>query len=213
MSPTVGPILLTITAVIGMLAGYRNDRRYVYAACKILASAGFMWLGLAGGLPREIWGWLILTALGLSFMGDIALISRSKHAFTRGAALFFGAHTAFLIAFVLIGIDAVVLILALVPMSIIALVLRRTIHDCLPHQLIFVVGAYMMLLIVSVATGVASAWMVSSMALGIGILLVGTSDIAVLRERFIRAGFINKVAGLTAYYAGQLLIASVLLTR
>ncbi|MDA0700641.1 MAG: lysoplasmalogenase family protein, partial [bacterium] len=44
-------------------------------------------------------------------------------------------------------------------------------------------------------------------ALVLGALLVVGSDLAVARERFVTAGFVNKAVGLPTYYLGQTLVA------
>lgn len=213
MSLPAAPLILTITAVVGALVGYRRERRAVYGVCKTLASTGFVWLALSNGIPGETWGRLALGALGLAALGDLVLIGRGKRAFAGGMALFFGAHVAFLTAFVIIGPERPILLAAIIPLGVFALTIRKAIAGRLPRTLAPAVSAYMGLLAVSVATGIASAWTMSSVALGCGIALVSLSDIAVVRERFICAGFGNKAVGLSAYYAGQLLIASVVLLR
>ena len=213
MTLPLAPLMLTLTAVVGALVGHRFTDRTVYGVCKMLASAGFVWLALSGGMPEHPWGLLALAALGLAALGDLVLIGRDTRAFAGGMALFFGAHVAFLTAFVVIGPERPILLLAIIPLGVFALTVRKAIAGRLPRTLTTAVSAYMALLAVSVATGIASAWTMSSIALGLGIALVGLSDIAVVRERLIRAGFGNKVVGLSAYYAGQLLIASVVLLR
>ncbi len=209
----LAPLMLTATAVVGALIGYRRERRAVYGVCKTLASAGFVWLALSGGMPGETWARLVLAALSLALLGDIVLIGRDRRAFAGGMALFFAAHIAFLTAFVVIGPERPILLLAIIPLGVSALTIRRAIVGHLPRTLTYALTAYTALLTVSVATGIASAWTMSSITLGLGITLVGFSDAAVVRERFIRAGFGNKVVGLSAYYAGQLLLASVVLLR
>jgi len=203
--------MLTLAAVAGALIGYRLERRGLYGACKTAASAGFVWLALTGWPPGERWGWLLLAGLGLSFLGDVVLIGTSKSAFAGGMALFFGVHVAYLAAFLTIGPKIPVLVLALVALAAVAVTVRRALSDRLARGLAAALNTYIALLVLSVATGIASAWTMDSVALGMGIALVGLSDTAVVRERFIRAGFGNKIVGLSAYYAGQLLIASVLL--
>jgi cytochrome c biogenesis protein CcdA len=47
----------------------------------------------------------------------------------------------------------------------------------------------------------------AAFGLAMGAVLVAGSDVAVGRERFGTRGFVNKLAGLPAYYLGQVLIA------
>ena len=213
MSLPAAPLILTTTAVVGALAGYRLERHALYGVCKAAASAGFVWLAISGGMPGQTWARFALAALGLAALGDLVLIGRGKRAFAGGMALFFGAHVAFLTAFLVIGPERPILLAAIIPLGVFALTIRKPITGRAPRTLAAAVTAYMALLTVSVSTGIASAWTLSSVTLGLGITLVGLSDVAVVRERFIHAAFGNKVVGLSAYYAGQLLIASVVLLR
>jgi uncharacterized membrane protein YhhN len=50
------------------------------------------------------------------------------------------------------------------------------------------------------------------LALWVGALLFYVSDLAVARNRFVAPGFANRAWGLPAYYAGQMLLASTLMT-
>jgi hypothetical protein len=57
--------------------------------------------------------------------------------------------------------------------------------------------------VVAVGAGGAGApWMVP-----VGALMFTASDIAVVRDRFVKRGFLNRLWGLPLYYAAQLIIA------
>ena len=69
------------------------------------------------------------------------------------------------------------------------------------------IGIYMLVIgamcVVAVGAGAAGApWMIP-----VGAALFTVSDIAVVRDRFVSPGFVNRLWGLPTYYAAQLLIA------
>jgi hypothetical protein len=77
----------------------------------------------------------------------------------------------------------------------------------IPERLRPALAVYMSVLVLDMAAGVSAAMLRPGLALAVGILLMGLSDIAVLRDRFIAPGIANKLVGLPMYYAGQLLLA------
>jgi methenyltetrahydromethanopterin cyclohydrolase len=57
------------------------------------------------------------------------------------------------------------------------------------------------------ATGIAAGLASSRLLLLAGVVLLGVSDIAVARERFVSPGIRHKLWGLPVYYAGMVLVA------
>jgi uncharacterized membrane protein YhhN len=69
------------------------------------------------------------------------------------------------------------------------------------------IGIYMLVIaamcVVAIGAGAAGApWMIP-----VGALMFAASDIAVVRDRFVASGFMNRLWGLPLYYAAQLIIA------
>jgi uncharacterized membrane protein YhhN len=69
------------------------------------------------------------------------------------------------------------------------------------------ISAYMLVIsamcVVAIGAGGAGApWMIP-----VGALMFTASDIAVVRDRFVSQGFVNRLWGLPLYYAAQLIIA------
>ncbi len=122
-------LLFALPGIALALAGERRGRRTIVLLGKGVASTGFLVLALSvmPGAPSPYAGW-ILSALGLSFAGDLILISRKG--FLAGLLAFLPAHLAYVGAFAsLLSLDdwpitigAAILLLSL---GILALLWRR----------------------------------------------------------------------------------------
>ncbi|MDZ7799973.1 MAG: lysoplasmalogenase family protein [Trueperaceae bacterium] len=199
---------VTATSVALALTFVRLERPGAYAITKTVASLGFLGVALAVGAMEAPWSRVAFAALVLSAAGDVALSVRGRTGFFVGLACFMVAHGAYTVAFGMYGVGGATLgvttVLAALGMGGVWWVLRRRI----PAALRVAVGAYVIILAAMVATGAAAAVAHGATWLGAGAVLVAGSDVAVARERFGRSMFANKLAGLPAYYLGQILIAA-----
>lgn len=195
-----GPIVLTAIAVAALLMAEKANRPKL--AWKTLASVGFMWAALAGGIPDTVPGWLLLVGLALSMVGDIALVF--ERWFLAGLVAFSGAHLLYSGAFLSVGIRWATIIPTALIAAMAFLAVKRWLIGKVPPKLRRPVVAYMALITVMLVTASGSARLV----LYAGAALFYLSDLAVARHRFVAPGFENKIVGLPLYYAGQLLLAS-----
>jgi uncharacterized membrane protein YhhN len=157
---------------------------------------------------RPTYAWWILSALGLSFAGDLILVSRKG--FLGGLFAFLLAHLAYLGAFASLlpidhwtaGIGAGILLLSL---GILALLWRR-LGILKPAVTVYVVAITLML------WGGISVWWVSSISAASSVALAAAlfyfSDLFIARQVFVLRSFLNAALGLPLYYAGQYLFAS-----
>ena len=181
-------------------------------AAKTVASAAFLVVGYehAGGRFAE---WM-LVGLVFGAIGDVALLGRSKHAFLAGLGAFLVGHVAYVVGIAQLVEPAVWLThagwLAIVPavVGIAVVVVLWTRLRSLKLPVIAYVAAIVAMVIAALAAARAGAlpepqrcWL----AIGAGLFFV--SDLAVARDRFVGRSFTNKLWGLPAYYAAQLLIA------
>lgn len=212
--------LTTISAVAALLlvaAEVRHSKRGRYLA-KPVASAAFVLVALLGGAlgdPSGYGPW-IAGGLLLGAAGDVALMFPSNRAFLTGLALFLLGHVAYVIAFAMVApLPTWLHPLALVPVAAGALVLRYL----WPHlgamrlpviAYTVVIAAMVVGALAPVRIGPAARTGLDSTAallLLAGAVLFFISDISVARDRFVARGPRNRVWGLPAYYAGQLLLA------
>lgn len=207
------PLLMIAPAAIGLCCGaalvaFRFRNRGAYMVAKMLASAGFVTLAFLGGATHSAWSAVVFGGLVIAATGDGAMAFSGKKGFLVGLACFAVAYCAYSVAFLLHGAGAsVVLIPALALAGSAAVGAWRYLYPHLPKRIHVFVIIYFAVMTVMLGTGVASARTNSNGALLVGVALVATSDVAVARERFLSPSFVNKLIGLTMYYAGQTLIA------
>ena len=200
MNPIPGPMILTALAVMTLLVAEKTNRPKL--VWKALASSGFLWAALAGGLPATTPGWLLLGGLALSMVGDIALVV--ERWFLAGLMAFAGAHLLYSGAFLSTGTRWATIIATALIAAIALVAVKRWLIGKVPPRLRSPVIAYMAIITVMLVTASGSTRFI----LFAGAALFYLSDLAVARHRFVAPGFENKLIGLPLYYAGQLLLAS-----
>ncbi len=187
---------------------------------KPVASVGF--LGVGGTLVASSqgrFGVAVLVGLVLGAAGDVALMFReSKRAFILGLSLFLAGHLAYALA-----VASVMPLAGWIGLGTLGapLVTGAVVAWLWPSlgSLKGAVVAYAIVITVMVigAIGFGTSELVhfndgARLRFTIGALLFYASDFSVARDRFIDRTFFNRAWGLAAYYAGQLLIASSLVT-
>ncbi len=204
----LGPIVLCAVAVAGLLvAEYRESRRGLWLA-KPVASAAFIWLGLASGAPGSGYGGWVLVALLLCWLGDVLLIPRDRpRVFKAGVFAFLLGHVAYSAAFLTRPLDPYGLAAGAVIVGVVILTVLRWLGKSLPPDMVGPVRTYMLVIGVmsALACGVTAAG--GPWAVAVGALAFMASDISVARDRFVRHQFINRAWGLPLYYPAQLLLA------
>jgi uncharacterized membrane protein YhhN len=202
-----------------------QSRRSLRAAAKTIASLAFVAVAVlamqanatSDALRPTSWSRyevLIVVGLGLGVAGDIALLGRGR-AFTIGLGAFLLGHLAYVAA---IGqlvpprawlgeAGALAAAPAVVGLGALAYLWPRL------GKLRVAVIAYVATIAAMVIAAIA-AWRApgalppdNAALLATGAVLFFVSDLAVARDRFVAHELANKLWGLPAYYAGQLLIA------
>src|SRR5688572_27173059 len=100
MLPWIG---LTAAGVAVTLVGEARGQRTLIWVAKPLASVGFIGAAVASGATRSPYGVAILIGLGLSLLGDVFLIPRTRIWFLAGLVSFLLGHLAFAAAFAVRG--------------------------------------------------------------------------------------------------------------
>ena len=189
----------TAVLVAGHLAAEARGAAAPRAITKVAASMAFVLLAFAraGDSPFDR---RVLAGLCLSLLGDALLLSARRPAFLAGLVAFLLAHVAYAAAFA--PGSATPPWAALPILAALAAVLRWL----WPHLggMKGPVVAYTLVIsaMLHLALGVAR-WQVPA-----GAVLFYVSDLFVARDRFVRPGLPNRIAGLPAYYAAQLLFAA-----
>ena len=200
-------LALTVAGLFGTLVCEYRRALKVRALFKPIASSGFVGLALVAGAFGSLFGKLVLTALVLSFVGDVVLMKRSEGAIRGGIFVFGAAHVAYCAAFLERGVDPLGLGLAAVAVTLLGLLLACTFWGGVSAQMRAAVVVYMgivsgMLVIALGCVVAGGGW-----RLGVGAVAFYFSDISVARDRFSGAGFGNRLWGLPLYYFAQIVFA------
>ena len=176
---------------------------------KILASLAFVLLAIPA-FGRDAFGTWMFIGLVAGAAGDVALLGRGTRAFLIGLVAFLIGHVAYVIGLAQVVPPARWIpdagIVAVLPVIVAALALRMLWPKLgsLRVPVIVYVAAIVAMVIAAFAARPA---LEHGTLLAIGAALFFASDLAVARDRFLARDFANKLYGLPAYYAGQLLIA------
>ena len=195
--------LLAVFVALQLVGRARNDVRLVWLA-KPLASLVFVAVGVARMRPDTAVDLWLVAGLVLGAVGDVLLIP--KKTFVVGLLAFLAGHLAYLGAFQFALPVPRWPLLILAPLVLVAAAVARWLW---PHlgRLRLPVAAYVVVITAMAWGGIAVAgrglpWWVAPAA-----VLFWLSDVAVARDRFVSPGLVNRVLGLPAYSAAQLLLA------
>ncbi len=215
-------IALTITcavATVVLIAAEYTKQKTLRVLAKIVASSSFVVIGLeafqVGHDPGRVhYAQVIFVGLVFGAIGDLALLGKSSRAFLAGLGAFLIGHLAYVVAVTyLVSVGSWLSgagPLAAVPVVAggIALALLWPKLGSMRVPVIAYVLAIVTMVIAAIAV-----WRTEALPepqrtrLVLGASLFFISDLAVARDKFVAQSWVNKLWGLPAYFAGQLLIA------
>lgn len=216
-APVVFSVLCALALIATLLASVQGSDRSRYTF-KPLASLAFILVALTGGAvtgeQSAYYGLWITIGLVLGAVGDVALMLTGRRSFLVGLVAFLLGHIAYVVAFALeTPPDTWFGAHALVPAAA-ALVVVRWLW---PHlrSMRGPVLAYVVVITAMVVGALAVLGDDARATLSdrraalacLGAVLFFASDLAVARQRFVVESLVNRLWGLPAYYAGQLLLA------
>lgn len=202
-------VALAALSVAALLLAIRWDYQAAVWVLKPLASTVFIGVAMAAGALGSGYGTLILTALMLSWLGDVLLIPHGHGVgFKVGVLSFLLAHVMYLGAFVGLGLDTVSLLAAAAAVAAAAAAIVPRLRDRIPADLRAAVFTYIVVISAMLAAAVSASVSARIPAVFVGALLFYASDLCVARERFVTSAFANQLVGLPLYYAGQLVLAA-----
>jgi uncharacterized membrane protein YhhN len=198
--------LMTGVGLVGLLFGEWKDQPGVRAVSKPLASLGFIVAAIGFGALDSRYGNIVLAGLVLGAIGDVCLLGQAKKYFIAGLVSFLLGHVAYVVAFSGLPISLTPALIAAAVITPLMAVIARWVFPHAPGMRV-PIGIYMLVIaamcVVAIGAGAAGApWMIP-----VGALMFTASDIAVVRDRFVASGFMNRLWGLPLYYAAQLIIA------
>jgi uncharacterized membrane protein YhhN len=203
------PVLAAVTLGLLLVLGERTGSRRAKWALKPATSALFL---LAAFLqdPQQPYDWLVVAALLLSAVGDVALIPASRRWFLAGLVAFLLGHVAYALAFWSRPEPWIFRPLAVVAIAAASLATYAWLRPHLGSMLRPVV-AYMTVITLMLAAAWSlgpPGWSAATVQIALAATLFYVSDLSVARARFVPGtGFANRAVGLPLYYVAQFLFA------
>ena len=149
----------------------------------------------------------VRSSLVLSLVGDALLLSERTAAFLAGLGAFLLAHAAYSVAFAWAGVSLPALAGAAVAAVALGAGVLRWLGPGLGPSYRGPVVAYVAVILIMVSLAVGHAAHSGRWGVAVGALVFAASDLAVARQKFVRAAFVNKAWGLPAYYVAQWMLA------
>jgi len=200
---------LTAAAVAALLGAIYIDARGGVWILKPIASTAFLCVAIGAGALESRYGTLILTALMLSWLGDVLLIPRGRGAgFKVGVLSFLLAHVMYLGAFVGLGLHLPSVLAAAAAAAVWATLAARLLSGNVPAELRAAVFSYLFVISSMVVAAAGASVAARIPAVFVGAVLFYVSDLCVARERFLNGSFLNQLIGLPLYYAAQVVLAA-----
>jgi uncharacterized membrane protein YhhN len=198
-------VLALVVAVTDWIAVHRGARLAEYA-CKP-ATMAFLIAGVVAMDPRDSGvQWWFVVALSLSLVGDV-LLMLPRDLFVQGLSAFLLAHVAYIVGLHLDGIEAIPFLGGVVAAMLLLAIVGRRILQAIrlgeDPKLAGPVVAYMFV----IAAMAASAIGTTRVTAGAGAVLFVTSDALIAWNRFIHEQRYGRLAIITTYHVGQLLLA------
>jgi uncharacterized membrane protein YhhN len=196
------PVLCALALAVS-LYGEGAGNAYARGLGKGAASLAFIAYGVSEGLAASTFGVLVLVALVLSTVGDLALLRTEKPWFLGGLVAFLFAHVAYAVGFVVLGLDGTATLATVPVIAGFVVVIWRWLS---PHtgSLRPAVAAYVAVISAMVVLSAGASVANDRWSLGVAAVVFMVSDLFVARQRFVHPGSINRFVGLPLYYAAQL---------
>ncbi len=198
-------LLITLVALVPLMFAEQRESTLGRLAFKPLASAGFLVFAVQLGAAETTAGTAVLVGLGLSFIGDVALIFPQRAPFLLGLVAFLLGHVAYSAAALIEGVHWLWVAGAAALLVPYAGLIYSDLRPKLPADMVAPVMAYMVVISAMVTLAVGAAGQHPAYLLFTGsAFLFFLSDISVALDRFAGAGFGNRALGLPLYYIAQL---------
>jgi uncharacterized membrane protein YhhN len=208
LTPVMMLLLLYGAAVLALTAAeYRQDaaaQRFMKPACAL----GFILIALQSGALSSSYGQIILAALGLCAIGDLALLSRgSRPLFQAGMGAFGLGHAVYVFAFfgpqestagIFVGAALALLLIFL---------FFKFVWPSVDSDMRAPVGIYIAIIAIMLITAADYAFASGIWVIGIAAALFAISDFFVGRDRFAAQDPRNALAITPLYFFAQALFA------
>ena len=198
-------IAICLLAVATLLYAEWRGLARLRTASKVLASTAFVLLGVTAFGASPFHSWMVV---GLVFgaIGDVALLGRSNRAFVGGLAAFLVGHVAYVVGFVLEGVEPGGLAIGLVPVALIIATVGRRVVAAVKGgeepELAAPVTAY----VAVISAMVLCAFGTGDVRAMVGACLFAGSDSLIAWERFVRKRPWGPLVIIVTYHLAQALL-------
>ena len=201
--------LSTVVAVacIALVAFLFFDLRTPAFVAKLVASSAFIAVAVQSGAASYGYGRLILVGLACSWFGDMFLTSPTQTAFLLGLGAFLLAHVAYVAAFIVHGVNRRWLLMAAVPVLVLAIGVTAWLAPHVAPYLTIPVRTYTAVISVMVIMAIGTRGAGGHALILAGALLFFVSDLSVAALRLVQTDWPTYILGLPFYYGGQLCLA------
>ena len=204
-------VIGALSLLVGLLIFVKKESTKGILLTKPSLSVLFVIVALTGTSAHPTYFDFVLAGLLFCVAGDVLLIFPAKKLFLAGLVTFLVGHILYSIAFfTMASIETVTWIIAAVCLLISGAVfvwLRTHLGNMLVPVIAYI--AVITIMVIG-ATSLAHNQQLGFTGRGLafcGAILFYISDIFVARHRFVKKQYINRLAGLPLYYAGQFMIA------
>ncbi len=181
-----------------------REARFWQRVFKPLAALGFCVLAIWAGALSSFYGHLVLGALMLCALGDVALLSRGNELlFKLGMAAFALGHLVYAYAFWTLGIDPVWAMCTFAAMIVVGLLMRRYLSPHTSPDMLVTISLYMLIITAMVTTAIGT----QNMMIIVPAIMFAVSDMFVARDRFVRPNPRNALVISPLYFGAQALFA------
>lgn len=174
---------------------------------KLIASTAFVTAAIRAGALRSAYGRIILSGLALSWFGDMFLIGKEQVYFLLGLCAFLLAHIAYIVAFVVQGVNGRWILSAALPVAAAAVAVSVWLTPHLQPELVIPVRIYTIVISLMLVAAIGTRGRGATFLIVAGGLMFFLSDLSVAALRIVQTAFPTYAWGLPLYYAGQLCLA------
>ena len=199
-----GILLLALGAAV-----VEDSNGHVARLLKMAASTAVIALLTWKAQEPSPYMWMLLGALMLSWVGDLALTFEGRTAFTVGLASFAAAHIAYTVAFMVRGtVTPLMLVIAGAAMAAVGVTILTWLTPHRPEELRRPLEAYIIIISVMVTMAFATQSDNLDPRIPLGAVVFAASDVLVARQQFVFPTRWNRIVGLPLYFGAQILLAS-----
>ena len=177
------------------------------AVAKILASSTLLAVAIGAGAFKWIYGKIVFAGLIFSWFGDMFLLGESQELFLAGLASFLLGHVAYIVAFMIRGINLKWSLSASLPILAMSLAVTLWLAPYVAPYMLIPVQIYTIVISLMVIAAIGTRGAGGPLLISVGAVLFYFSDLSVAAMQFTEPAFPTYIWGLPFYYTGQLLFA------